>query len=634
MKSSRIFSASEEFKLARKLFLAAKRGDVDDVHRLLDAGASYQIRFNENNEDQLDQRYGIDAFYIAAKNGRTEIVKIFLDKGIDVNETYGPIYSTSLHAAVTEDHIDIVKLLIDYKANVNIEDDYGRTPINLHSLQHDPKIESILIAAGAKKTPSLKQITLLKNYNFICRTLTFYDLGLFVPIDAAGLCDGTAKVFILYAHQGRIDEFIFYFHYLNHVSHDDLQTLIKEFKQHRRLNTFNIGDNYSLDKLIEFMRAINDAQITQRTTYFKSIGANWDATNIIACPASQLNYYLKSCGITEWGSEKNQYKIFFMGDHSMALFNHHDTWVAYYFDSNFNAIVLCHNEDELAAALYKTLIKIQRDTVRFVICDLSYGDANRELDDILKKFETTLTHYPETQNTFTLYKNGHISRRDTAFTLQQQLLRIASHSDEFDFLNNELQGYLVKHPLKSAMPLATDVNQFMDKYHQTLLHATCSENSLQLSQMLIALGSNIHATNTSNRTPLKIAKDRKNEELILFLEQQESVNDIVFNSGLKDTDSLPIKISKLFDSYAHPPFLSFHWRDHRELADSIARYFEGNPKWNEVDCREELAKLTRHIEFFQLGSFAGIIQKANQLIHQSIEDKKPKDESYDPRQYF
>lgn len=53
-----------------------------------------------------------------AAQGNSEMVKLLLERGADVNNSGGP-YGTALQAAVTQGHPEIVKLLLESGANAN-----------------------------------------------------------------------------------------------------------------------------------------------------------------------------------------------------------------------------------------------------------------------------------------------------------------------------------------------------------------------------------------------------------------------------------------------------------------------------------------------------------------------------------
>ena len=106
--------------------------------------------------------YGATPLYRQAILGR-DTVKLLLELGADIEKpnTYG---DTPLHMAAEFFHPRTVKFLIDKGANVNVENDMGRTPLasvlmvcrGIYIAQ-TAEIASMLLDAGAKKTPAMKE---------------------------------------------------------------------------------------------------------------------------------------------------------------------------------------------------------------------------------------------------------------------------------------------------------------------------------------------------------------------------------------------------------------------------------------------------------------------------------------------
>ena len=95
------------------LMLAARKMHTEIVKLLLDNGADLNIKGN----------YGYTALMIAVREGNTEIVKLLLDNGADLN-IKGNYGYTALMIAVREGNTEIVKLLLDNKADISGEINY------------------------------------------------------------------------------------------------------------------------------------------------------------------------------------------------------------------------------------------------------------------------------------------------------------------------------------------------------------------------------------------------------------------------------------------------------------------------------------------------------------------------------
>lgn len=84
----------------------------------------------------------------AAEIGDTDLVRQLLSDGIDADSPLTD-NSTALHSAVMADHPDVVKLLLDAKADPNIQNRYGVTPIYFAAENGNAEILTALLEAGA-----------------------------------------------------------------------------------------------------------------------------------------------------------------------------------------------------------------------------------------------------------------------------------------------------------------------------------------------------------------------------------------------------------------------------------------------------------------------------------------------------
>lgn len=99
-----------------------------------------------------------DELFNAARKGDAAAVKALLDRGVDVNTKfrYG---ATAISYASDKGHLEVVKLLIERKANVNVKDTfYGATPIIWAAQKGHAKVVEALIAAGAEGREDALQI--------------------------------------------------------------------------------------------------------------------------------------------------------------------------------------------------------------------------------------------------------------------------------------------------------------------------------------------------------------------------------------------------------------------------------------------------------------------------------------------
>ena len=56
---------------------------------------------------------------------------------------------TALHVAANRGQVDMVRLLLDYKASVNVQDEDGDRPLHLCAFNSEPEIAEILVQHGA-----------------------------------------------------------------------------------------------------------------------------------------------------------------------------------------------------------------------------------------------------------------------------------------------------------------------------------------------------------------------------------------------------------------------------------------------------------------------------------------------------
>ncbi len=157
---------------------AAYRNHIETVAALLDAGADVNLRDNMQNnpflyagaeglldilkltveagaDPKLTNRFGGTALIPAAERGHVEVVKYLLTHThVDINHVNNLGWTALLEAIVLSDggprHQEIVAMLIQHGADVNIPDRAGRTPLYHARERGYKKIEALLQAAGAR----------------------------------------------------------------------------------------------------------------------------------------------------------------------------------------------------------------------------------------------------------------------------------------------------------------------------------------------------------------------------------------------------------------------------------------------------------------------------------------------------
>ena len=129
--------------------------DIARVRELIDAGAD------------VNSKEGATLLSTASGNGHTEIVKLLLDAKADVNAARKIDGMTPLHTASANGHVETVKLLLGAQANVNAADTDGRTPLSMASLNGHTETVKLLLDARAN-------VNAAKTNGMICETISEY----------------------------------------------------------------------------------------------------------------------------------------------------------------------------------------------------------------------------------------------------------------------------------------------------------------------------------------------------------------------------------------------------------------------------------------------------------------------------
>ncbi len=115
------------------------------------------IQANDLNEiniegfysDRKDDVAGINSLISATTNNDIEGVKFFLKNNLDLINSKNIGGATALHIACREQNFEIVEILTKNKANINLQDNEGWTPLMRASLAGDEKIVELLVKNGA-----------------------------------------------------------------------------------------------------------------------------------------------------------------------------------------------------------------------------------------------------------------------------------------------------------------------------------------------------------------------------------------------------------------------------------------------------------------------------------------------------
>ncbi|KAF5655292.1 ankyrin protein [Fusarium sp. NRRL 25303] len=120
------------------LMLASKNGHIDVARWLVDHGADIHKKYKKES-----------AIWLASSNGYAELVELLLDAGADLN-TCGVNDAPILCPAAERGHEKVVKLLLKRKADVEAQDNRGKTPLHLTAQKEGSEaIIKALLSYGA-----------------------------------------------------------------------------------------------------------------------------------------------------------------------------------------------------------------------------------------------------------------------------------------------------------------------------------------------------------------------------------------------------------------------------------------------------------------------------------------------------
>lgn len=130
------------------LMIAVSRNDLLVSKEIIDAGADVNAKFYNGNIWTSPLLY-------ATSNGNTDIVRILLDRGANVNFNDGD-NRIILNYALSSDNIELVRCLLDHKASLIYRGYNGRTPLYDAIRWGNIKIVKLLLDRGAN--PEVKDI--------------------------------------------------------------------------------------------------------------------------------------------------------------------------------------------------------------------------------------------------------------------------------------------------------------------------------------------------------------------------------------------------------------------------------------------------------------------------------------------
>jgi ankyrin repeat protein len=161
----------------RALIDATRRNDIETARRLIAAGTNVNAQAENRDsafllagaEGRLEilkltlaagadlkstNRYGGTALIPACHHGHVETVRELLKTAIDVNHVNNLGWTTLLEVTILGDggapYVEITKLLLAHRANVNIADRQGATPLAHARQRGQREVAALIEAAGGK----------------------------------------------------------------------------------------------------------------------------------------------------------------------------------------------------------------------------------------------------------------------------------------------------------------------------------------------------------------------------------------------------------------------------------------------------------------------------------------------------
>jgi len=125
---------------------AVKQGDLEIVKKLIIEGADI-------DNGKSDEYYVYDALCVAIDEGNYDIAKYLLSIGSNPNRIYNENGLTPLVVSIMNKNLEMVKLLLEYKADINGSGDLGGEyefiPLKIAIDHEDRSIVQLLLKSGA-----------------------------------------------------------------------------------------------------------------------------------------------------------------------------------------------------------------------------------------------------------------------------------------------------------------------------------------------------------------------------------------------------------------------------------------------------------------------------------------------------
>jgi ankyrin repeat protein len=144
----------------KSILRSIKKGNIEEIKSFVQNGGNV----NEVHDDRSLLHFAIDN----CEDNYYEAIELLINSGADINSTQSHTKETPLHrvCARIRPRMDVVKLLLERGADVNIENISGKTPIFHCNFSFSVELLELLLDYGAdiKHTDKYKNTILHEDY--------------------------------------------------------------------------------------------------------------------------------------------------------------------------------------------------------------------------------------------------------------------------------------------------------------------------------------------------------------------------------------------------------------------------------------------------------------------------------------
>ncbi len=148
---------ADYFSQKVRILIAARLGDIASVKAMLTHDPTLVHARMKRGEYLLSPKQALNVgdtpIYEAAAHNHPELVRLLLDFGADINICTST-GETPLHGAIAAHHLSMVTLLLDNGADINASLAHGQTPLRLAVIKGFADIVELLLARGAQANTS------------------------------------------------------------------------------------------------------------------------------------------------------------------------------------------------------------------------------------------------------------------------------------------------------------------------------------------------------------------------------------------------------------------------------------------------------------------------------------------------